>query len=338
MNVLIDPYVIAIPPSHSSEDRILSYVEGIETWLVTPYPFVKMLCPLKCVACLIEANQFPFRHNVGKLLSAARSTEYDAEDISRLSATLLTSWEAVEDVLRIDAIFDQLTVMPTFFGDRLPQAASELFLDCLGKVVLQKNAGDRVLAELYIGSTPDDAGNIATKLIIRATVTDIEVDTNDLEFGSTPMQVNSELPVLLGHEDILNSIDWTVIWEYPRLAIEKAYYSVIPFNERAVYGLGNYVVGSRFLDTIVAQNLHSQAGRVKSIYETCALVSCRRATQLQGINPRPLRGNARATDGARPMRADISQRHAGYRLLYWQCRDESIELSCIGVHNDVTIY
>lgn len=35
---------------------------------------------------------------------------------------------------------------------------------------------------------------------------------------------------------------------------------------------------------------------------------------------------------------DISQEHAGYRLHYWRCTAGIIELSCVNVHNDFSIY
>jgi hypothetical protein len=38
------------------------------------------------------------------------------------------------------------------------------------------------------------------------------------------------------------------------------------------------------------------------------------------------------------MRADISQKGAGFRLHYWRCPDRTIEVSCVNVHNDSTIY
>jgi hypothetical protein len=136
----------------------------------------------------------------------------------------------------------------------------------------------------------------------------------------------------------LKYIGWEILWEHPNLAILKAYYSAISFDDRGTYQLGSHRFGSRFLDTIRGLGLHSQAGRIKSIYETCALVVCSRAPELAGINPHRLRGNTRASDGAKGWRADISQKGPGYRLHYWQCRDGSIELSCVNVHRDMAIY
>lgn len=338
MKVLIDPYVIAVPPLHSSRNRVLCYVEGVRTWLrATSYPFVKVLYPSKCTCRLIETDQFPFWHNIDKLLSATGIVEYDVQAVSRVTTRLFNSWEDVEKFLRAVAIVGQLTVIPRFFVNRLPQDVSEPFVDYLGRIVLQRSAGDPVLAELCIGSTTD-IDNTATKLTIQGTITDVEIDETDLVLGQTPIKLISELPVLLDREDILSCIDWKVIWEYPRWAIEKAYYWVVSSDDRAMYRLGRYAIGCRFLETITDLGLHSQAGRIKSIYETCALVACDRASGISGIKPRPLQGVSARGDGAVPMRANISKRGPGYRLHYWRCRDGGIELSCVNVHNDMTIY
>ena len=337
MKALIDPYVIVVPPLYSSADRVLSYAEGIETWVsATSYPFLKVFYPSRCVDWLIGNDRFPFWKNIVRLLADAGITQYDVQALVRLSTSVFDLWEDVEYVESNVAIDGELTVMPTLFADRLPEDVSQLFCNYLGKVALWRGAGDQELADLHIGST--DVDKTATQLAIRGTITDIRADGGDLALGPVPIQVDSELPVLLDREDILSSIDWTVIWKYPTPAIEKGYYAAVSFGDRATYGLGNYNVGSQFLDTIAGLGLHSQVGRIRSIYETCALIVCGRAAEVGGINPRRLRGAIRPTDGAEGMRADVSRRGPGYRLHYWQCRDRRIELSCVNVHSDMRIY
>lgn len=342
MKILIDPYVIAIPPLHSPTHRVLSYVEGIEVWTgATSVPSVKVLYSPECISSLMESDQFPIVHKLAELFATAGITQYDAQTVSRLSMSLFDSWKDIEDILRISAITCQLTVTPTSFVDRMPCGVSRSFLHCLGRVVVQQSAGDMMLAELSIGSSAD-TDKTENKLVIQGIITHVEIGrsicTNDLVLGHLPIKVKLELPILLEREHILRSIDWAVIWRYPRWAIEKAYYSALPLSDRATYALGNFDVRSRFLNTITDLGLHTQSGRIRSIYETCALVICGYASKVRGINPRPLRRGSRDTDGAKGMRADISQERAGYRLHYWKRRDGTIELSCVNVHNDATIY
>lgn len=338
MKILIDPYVIALPPLHSSTDRVLRYVDGMETWInVASYPFLKVLYDSECFHHLLDADVFPFPQKLRQLFSSSGINQYDAYTAFTFATNIFRSWEDIRNILRILTITGHITVAPALFINRLSKGLSAALLDCLGKLIIQKHAGDPELSSIYIGSI-DSISNISGELVIHATITNIQGDTNKFTFPATPTQIDTYLTLLLDFEDILNSIQWDIIWQYPTLAIEKAYYSVVQYGDRDTYSIGKYKVGDNFLHTIINHGFPTQPSRIKSTYVTCALVICGLASKVTGINPRPLRGKVRLCDNARGMRADISQYKAGYRLHYWKCGDSSIELSCINVHNDMSIY
>lgn len=338
MKILIDPYVVALPPLHSSTDRVISYVDGIEAWIdVASYPFLKVLYDSECFHHLFDTDAFPFPSQLHQLFSSSGVNQYDAYTTFASATNIFRSWEDVRNILGIVAIEGQITVAPASFINRLSQGLSAALLDCLGKLIVQKHAGDPELSSIYIGSI-DSTSNMSGALAIHGTITNIQGDINEFTFPATPTQINTNLTLLLDFEDILNSIQWDIIWQYPTLAIEKAYYSIVQHGDRDTYSIGKYKVGDNFLHTIIYHGFPTQRGRIKSTYETCALVICGLASRVTGINSRPLRGQVRVSDGANGMRADISQYKAGYRLHYWKCPDSSIELSCVNVHNDMSIY
>lgn len=150
-------------------------------------------------------------------------------------------------------------------------------------------------------------------------------------------EVNVDMSLLFVREDILNSLGWELLWPHASIAVQKGYFSSLNASERGRFQLSHYVIGPRFIESMRNNGLHAVSGRIKSVYETCALVICGRAKDLTGVHPRPLRGAGRA-DRAKPMRADISQEGAGFRLHYWYCSDGTVELSCVNVHNDYNIY
>jgi len=339
MKILVDPYVLALPSLENPRGRLLSYLEGLEAWLGrTAYPpFTKILYPAECVACLMEIDAFPFSRKVARLLLAKEIVEYDPQAISRMATSLLDSCEQVENYIRVLLIAAELAVLPSYFVQRLPERVSDLFLDCLAKLALQAATGDPILSGLRIGST-DKADSTEGQIAIRGRVTDAQVNRTDISLDPMPIQLDAQFPVLFDLEDVLDAIEWEVLWEYPDWAIRKAYYSAISLGDRSIFKLGSFRTGNRFLDTIRRLGLHSQPSRIRSVYQTCALVVSGYASAVAGINPRRLRRAIRDSDGATGMRADISQRGAGYRLHYWRCRDGTTELSCVNVHNDVTIY
>jgi len=341
MKILIDPYVIVVPSTFSPPQRVSSYVEGMETWIgAASIPSVNILYSSHCFGSLMENGRFPFANKLAHLFSTTGIVQYDAQTVSKLFMRLFNSWKNIEDLLRIASIAGKLDVTPASFVDRISNDTSRQFVDCLGKVALEQEAPTTEFAEFTIGSTDSDADGTVTKLAVNGVITQLEVQHGvraDKIVSNLPATVNCEFSVLLSREQVLRFIDWTIIWKFPAWAIEKAYYSAVPSSDRATHVLSSFDVGNRFIDTIIGLSLHTQAGRLRSIYETCALVICGYASQLRGINSRSLRGSVRG-DGAKGMRADISQEQAGYRLHYWKRRNGTVELSCVNVHNDVTIY
>ena len=194
---------------------------------------------------------------------------------------------------------------------------------------------DPLLAIMWIASVEDGhikQGNVN----IKGTILSISTAGSSQGFPPAPFPIDESLSFLFSRVNLLDSLDWVAVWEYPEIAIEKAYYATIMPSERETFRLVKYRVGPDFIGTISGHGFQNQSGRLRSIYETCALVICGRAKHMSGINTRPLRGASRL-DGSEGKRADISKEGPGYRLHYWQCPDGSIELSCINVHNDLTI-
>ncbi len=155
--------------------------------------------------------------------------------------------------------------------------------------------------------------------------------------GGLPLDIHVELPILVNEEDILNSTSWETIWEYPEYAIKKAYFSIIKEEERRETHLGSFRVGNSFVGSIQSVGLHNDSGKIRTIYETCALIICGRAKDVRGINLHALEGIENPKPYAKGMRADISKHGPGYRLHYWEYDNRYIELSEIGFHNDYTI-
>jgi hypothetical protein len=339
MKILVDPYVVALPSLESSRDRFLSYLEGVETWLgrTNLPPVIEVLYPADCVARLMETNSFPFSHNLSRLMSAKGIIEFDPQAISRMATSLFNSCEQVEKYVWVLSLNAKLDILPSYLINRLPGQISELFCDCLAKLALQSSLDDAMLFEFRVGST-DEVAPSTSAITVHGTVASAQLRRTVTVVNPMPIQLDTSFPLLFGLEDLLDATGWGILWLHPDWAIRKAYYSAISLSDRDIYKLGHFRTGSRFLKTIEDLDLHTQPGRIASIYQTCALIISGYAPRLAGINPRPLRRCVRDRDGALGMRADISQEGAGYRLQYWRCQDGTIELSCVNVHNNVTIY
>lgn len=338
MKVLVDPHVVAVPPTYSPKHKVTSYLDSMQTWLdAASYPFVRVFHSSNCTNQLIEIDRFPFPQQLRTLLSTSGVTGYDANTVFAFTQRLFGVWEDIEDIIPVRTITGKLDVTPTFLLDRLPGYLSEAFLGCLGRLVLQRSLGDLALSDVYIGST-DHNGHGRGDLSIIVTISNVKVDLDYSVLSSKSTQIDGKLTILLTLEDILKSVEWDTIWQYPSWAIRKAYYSTLQGSDRQTYPLGSHTFGHKFITTIASLGLGTKSGRMKSIYETCALIACNFAPQMAGINPRRLQHSIRVGDGAKGMRANISMERAGYRIHYWKCPDGYVEFSCVNIHNDKAIY
>lgn len=337
MKILLDPYIIMTPPEHITPEWAIKYLDSLETWLINDSPcLVQLLHNSACMYHLVEINHFPFYFNLSKIITDNAICGYDPRDISRLTNNIFESFNDIEKYLPQEIPSSSLLIEPTFIMDRLPDALSNILHECICKIVLKQIANDPDLLTLKIGSNRGN-GNSNRCLNIKGTILPADKTIFGIDMPLASDEINVEISILFNREDILNSIDWDELWSYPEIAMEKAYYSTIMPGERETYELTQYRIGSEFINSIQRCGLHVIPGRIKSIYETCALVISGKASNLAGIHPRPLR-RANRSDGAKGRRADISQEHAGYRLHYWQCTGGIIELSCVNVHNDFSIY
>lgn len=281
-------------------------------------------------------NRFPFPQQLRTILSNAGVTEYDANTVFAYATKLFRVWDNFESLLNVSANIVAINTQPSYILDRLTNDLSAMFRSCLVKILIHKRISDASHNCFYLGSTDKDENEVNT-CSVSMTLEDIVVASKQIS-ALEHAKIHGQTTILFDFEDIMNEVDWDSIKYYPELSIKKAYYSTITRSDRVLYTLCSFRFGSAFIDTINNLKLNTQLGKIRTIYETCALIACNYAPQVSGINPRPLRGHTRTTDGAKGMRADISKHRAGYRIHYWKCPDGCIEFSCVNTHNDITIY
>jgi hypothetical protein len=311
----------------------------MDTWLgknIYP-PSVRVFYISECLASLIATDRYPSWDQVKKIFSATGVVEYTPKDVATRISNLFNSFVQIEDLLWVLQVDGSLAVSPDYLMDRLTVTVARQLRNCLAKIAVQKKIGDSSLADLCVASVAGRDAE-ARHVALQGSVTHLEHSGAASQLPDLPIQLDCLLLLLYGSEDVLREIDWQTLWQYPDWAILKAYYSGLPRTERTAHALIQYRFGDRFVETLLSLDIHSQPGRLRSVYETCALVACGYASRLAGINPRRLRGANRPSDGSHGMRADISQYGAGYRLHYWKTPEGIIEFSCVNVHNDVCIY
>jgi hypothetical protein len=123
-------------------------------------------------------------------------------------------------------------------------------------------------------------------------------------------------------EDALRS-DWSMLLDYPRLAIILAYREVVPSDDRRRWPL-DFTIGPVFTESMLAMGYLGKKGRIKATFHAAAYVGCQRAGQLRSLKPHPyLRSGGGAGQpvkrpgGSRLMRGSLSTGPNANRLMWW---------------------
>lgn len=110
--------------------------------------------------------------------------------------------------------------------------------------------------------------------------------------------------------------------------------------DRADHPLGRYILGRQFVQSVERKPAGVSTQRIARV---CAMVACKRATQV-GCEPHTLRRGPsptappwRRTDGATAWRCALKAGRGGPRLHYWQLLDGTIEFASVVTHDDFSI-
>lgn len=339
IQAVIEPFVLAVPPNVSPSEGITRYIQSLLFWNSSiSSPIIKVLYSLGCTNWLMQNNLFPFSHNIDSLLKIYGITEFSSQDISKIATNIFSKCTDIETLINIDTFQGNFDISPIYLIKRLPFNLAPIFRECIEKLAVQLLSTTPELSCICIGSTHDPGNGGQSTLVIDGRIESYTSYDTVSNAGELPLDVHIELPMLFNEEDILNSTSWETIWEYPEYAIKKAYFSTIKEEERRENALGSFKVGDHFVGSIQSVGLHNDSGKIRTIYETCALIICGRAKDVRGINLHALKNIENPRPYAKGMRADISKHGPGYRLHYWEYDKSYIELSKIGFHKDFTIW
>ena len=349
-NIAIDPYIICLPdPCYSSED-IESFISRLLAWSeALRRQNLEVLVSESCCQALLEDGLYPYEHRLRDLLQKFSVDFVDHNTVCVTVRNLIERTDRLEDAIGIryvlhDSQPDQIE--PDVSIVRLPQKTGESFVDMLfalaahRKSDVEKRYGDSLASSI---SDPMELSDY--ELHIEGIIDEIDwMDTNCKNSIQLPCSVDEVFILFDGYDAFRNHIGKWELWDGAkeeqgvRDAIESSIEELIEARIDANYR-EEYVIGSGFLDSLQAWGFGSIQDYAMLLVESCSrIVLGQPKNEIKAFwtNKKTKRQRKR-DDGALAYRTHLTKKSAGYRLMFWKRRDNTIEFANVGDKDELKI-
>ena len=342
-SVTIDAGVLVLPSESSDTEATHQYIETLLDWGQLLNQSWIGIYMSECASQALSTNEsYPQRDKLKRLFHTHGIVEYDFNTVALVVDRLLNLTPTLEAYCMInDVLADDVTITP----DILSNCASDSLSSDLGRCVVLISIIREHCRQPYCDHSLILRNVICNAVYVTAQIHDIEHKRDDLnDLPRAPETFRGKILVcdnfhglILGLDEanlLTNAIDDIGLETAIRVAVYK-----FRLNSGAKVDWSESIrvrFCNKFLRTThqICQTQSSTFPKriLRAIVETIEGVNLPDAhalrTSKSGGAPKRMRDNDKA------MRRDIDN---SYRLHYWQCEDEFVELGKITIHEDFSI-
>lgn len=342
MNILLDPYILAVP---EQAERAEAYMERLDAWMDAVNSNTnkhRYWLSSSVLDALFDAKRYPTWQVLAELEeSLPPDRTYNPNTLLRACEAQLTMPPLLDDLCANTTLYyesDQASVIPLAIAARLPAGVSRALQETLISAAIGSNLRcHAVYDDLVFGTAPD--GFHETELGVDVLAQHIDTQqTVPITQTWTMVFSPQQLDELGGLASFWHDTQRAVAWMYRTLQAPDV-------SGDASQTLPKIVAGRAFNASIYDLHFDTMPGALAQLFKKVIFASV-------GVIPRyittkgkgdkknhhhPLRaGNDQIVreDGAAAWRLHI---YASCRLHYWLLPDGTIELSKVCIHEDYTI-
>lgn len=336
MNILLDPYILAVP---EQPDKAAAYLDTLNTWtkvIRSEHSLHHVWLSRPMLDALWHANCYP----TWDLLTALEEhlppdKPYNVHTLFRACEPQLTEPPLLDELLANATHYydnDQVIVIPEAIARRLPALVADALRDTLALAALGYTLGAHAtFADLVFGT---NAETIAERsLHVDFTAQDIRTDQ------ATPVRHRWEIvtsPELL-EDDLSPSAELCELWEDTVQAVVLMY-QVVYRGDSAPPECPAVVAHASFNRDLARFNVDRQPAMLAKVFRKFVM-------GVTGAMPRntkyhhPLHHNGKAVRKGETTawRLWVESSTPGWRLHYWLYTDGCVELASFVKHDDYSI-
>ncbi len=350
-NIVVDPYLVCLPSDCKTVEQLDAFIENLLGWAdLLNRDDLSVHFPAECLDALVEAEQYPYHHELKRLVSHLGASHVSVDFVCRVAQHVLDDTHSLEKKCSITfALFDDVScrIEPDIYITRLAARIGWGLKHGLVVMACYKCHHDPSIEFLLASakSEPEEAFERG-EVHVSANVGAIESPTNAAEWEKIlPSQFDESMPVAFGRDSILEQLGHIRLWgnadseENARYAIDARVLELLASGAGNRGQVREYRFGPQFLESARENAFAARSDLAGILIDSCARILI--DVPKQEVKPfRISESSDEQTvrdDGAKALRTHLTKRGPGYRLMLWILSDGVIEFANVGPKKELEI-
>jgi hypothetical protein len=346
-DLLVDPYLVCLPQYCNHEEQLDEFVQNLMSWSeILQRHDVAIHFPRACLDALLSEGSYPFDYEFRRLAASVAAHHLSPDLVCKIAQEVLERTPSLEEnceIAFLDFEEKDCKIDPDVYVTRLTGNIAWAFKHALAVVTSfqEANADAKLFLLVTAKSDPEEA--FATQEVqIAVHISGVECSEALAKLETLmPLDIDRTLPVAFHGTSLLQSVGCLKLWAEASSTSDVRDAINARLDEILSTGTGNkeairkFIVGEHFLQSA----RHNGFGERLSIVDSCARI----IVDEPKNSVEPFRVSADSSeqrtrsDGALAFRTHLTKDGPGYRLMFWELADKSIEFANVGPKKELVI-
>jgi hypothetical protein len=350
-DIVVDPYLVCLPRDCNDVAQLDQFVENLLSWSdLLRREDVNVHFPRSCLDGLVEEGQYPYGHELKKMANRVGASHLSDDLICRVAQAVLERTPTLEDRCSINiVIFDEEScrVEPEIYVTRLATKIGWGFKHGLAVLACFGRSSAEQGFLMASATSPPEAAFHGQEIQVSAHVEAVDcTDATCNWAGLLPMDVDHSVPVAFSRESVLEHLGCLRLWgeaestNQARDAISTRVAELLASGSGSREAVLEFRFGTEFLTSARKHAFGVRSDLAMNLIDSCARILI--DLPKQPVKPFRVSENSDKQririDGASAYRTHLTKTGAGFRLMYWELSNGSIEFANVGTKFELEIF
>lgn len=350
-DLLVDPFLVCLPRDCHDVEELERFVENLLAWSdLLQRGDVRVHFPMSCLEALVDEGQYPYGHELKQMAARLGAAHLSDDFVCRIAQGVLERTPTLEERCSINVVlFDEEScrIEPEVYVTRLAAKTGWGFKHGLAVIACFSHSGEDSGFLVASATSPPEEVFRDQEIQVSARVDAIEcAEASDKWAGLLPMKVEHSVPVAFSRESVFEHLGCLRLWGDAQSSDQARDAVVTRIEELIGSGTGHreavkeFRFGAEFLSSARGHAFGTRSDLAMNLIDSCARIAV--GLPKQPVKPFRVSENSDKQrvrgDGACAFRTHLTKAGAGFRLMYWELSDGTIEFANVGTKFELVIF